>query len=245
MRRELRERRGAMSVVIAACAVGLAGCSGDMDLGSSIRVPAEKRQVVEGSAIGQTVNLPKDRPFNIHVKESSQNPGSQGTAQGAADANGWGEASGSAVAGDGGTAAGRFSIGQAIEYRGSSPMQASVKVAFDVHTELNAEPPESAAVGQVSLTAFVRDSMGKVHPRIALDSLSSDSAPGKATRSESREFSFVMEPERNYEVVFQGAVTATTEMGTKAAAKVAIGALRMHITFSATPPTTGTAPAGR
>jgi hypothetical protein len=223
----------------------MTGCSGDTDIGSSIRVPADQRQVVESSALGQLVDLPKDRPFNIHSKESSQNPGSQGTAQGAADANGWGEASGAAVAGEGGTASGQFSVGQAIDYRGTAPLQATVKVTFKVSHELSAEPPSSSAVGQIALTAFVRDSMGKVHPRIALESLSSDSAPGKASRSEAREFRFVMEPERSYHIVFHGSVSATTQTGTKATAKASINDLKMNITFSTPPPTTSTAPAAK
>ena len=227
----------------AGMSMGLWGCEGGMGFAPSVRVPAEQRQVADAASLGKTVDLPKDQPFNIHVKQSTQNPGANGTAQGTADANGWGEASCSAEVTDGGAATGEFHIGQAIDYHGDVPMTAAVKMTFKLTHELNAEPIVAGTLAQLVLAASVRDATGRVTPKIPMESLSSDDSPGKATRSDAREFSFVMEPGGSYQIVLDGSGNATSEGRAKATAKVNVRDLQIAIAFSRAPaPTTATAP---
>jgi hypothetical protein len=247
MTRDGRRRIGRWSVTtVVAALAGLTGCGGGMDLGSSVRVPAEQRQIVEASSAGKEITLPKDQPFNIHLKQSTQTPGANGSAQGTADANGWGDASCSAVVADGGAATGEFHIGQAIDYRGDAPMKTAVKLSFKLNHELNAEPIAVGTVAQLALTISVRDSSGRVSPKMAVEALSSDDAPGKAGRSDTRDFSFVMEPGRSYQILLDGNVSAASDAHAKATAKMAVSGLQMEMAFSPSPvPTTTTAPAAK
>lgn len=217
-----------------------------MDFGPSVRVPVEQRQVVEATSVGKTVNLPKDQPFNIHVKQSTQSPGADGTAQGKADAQASGEASCSAEGAGGGAATGEFHIGQAIDCRSDVPMKAAVRLSFDLTHELDAEPIATGTLAQLSLAACVRDSSGRVNPKIAMESLSSDDAPGKGARSDAREFSFVMEPGGSYQILLDGSVNATSDTHGKARAKLSLKDFQVTVTFSPAPvPTTAPAPAAK
>ncbi len=209
-----------------------------------VRVPPEQRQTLEGNLVGKILTLPKDQPFNIHVKQSSQNPGANGAAQGAADANGWGEASCSVTADKGGAATARFDIGQAVEYRGSAPIKATVKVSYDLTHELSASPAEPETAVNLMISAFVRDSTGRIHPKPTVESLSSDDAPGKGSRAEKREFGFILEPGVDYQILLQGSLSATTGNNGTAAGRIALSKLQMDIAFSPAPPP-ATAPAAR
>jgi len=214
-----------------------------MDFAPTVHLPPEQRQVVTESLVGKEIGLPKAQPFNIHVKQSAQNPGANGTAQGVADANGWGEASCSTEAGNGGSATGEFRIGQAIDYRGDVPVTVAVRVSFKLVSELTADPVARGNLAQLSLTAAVRDSTGRVNPKIPMESLSSDDSPGKATRSDVRELTFVMAPGSSYQITLDGNVSATSESGGKAAAKIVVSNLQMTMQFSSAPaPATAPAP---
>jgi len=229
------ERIERVMLLFAGLAVGLAGCGAGMDFAPSVRVPPEQRQVITESFVGKEVVLPKAQPFNIHVKQSAQNPGANGTAQGVADANGWGEASCSTSAGDGGSATGEFRIGQAIDYRSDVPVTVAVRVSFKLVHELTAEPVAPGNLAQLSLTVAVRDSTGRVNRKIPMESLSSDDSPGKATRSDVREFTFVMAPDTSYQITLDGNASAASERGGRAGANLVVNNLQMAMQFSAGP----------
>ncbi len=237
---------GFLAILTAWTAVACVGCGGGMSIGPSVRVPLEQRQTLDAAVVGKQLHLPRERAFNIHVKQSSQNPGANGTAQGTADATEQGTASCAAVVSNGGTATGEFSIGQAIDYTGATPVRATVRVAFRLAHELSGEPVGAATSATLTLTAFVRDSAGRISPRIAMESLSSDDAPGKATRSDTREFTFVMEPAGSYQIILQGNVNAASEASSKASASLNLDGLEMSFTFApATPPVPTSAPGQR
>lgn len=219
-------------------AVVLCGCGGGFGSSTVVQVPAEQRQILDASAFGKTILLPKQQPLNIHLKQSSQNPGPGGKARGAAEANGWGDASCSAVVGDGGAAAGEFHIGQAMDYAGDVPSKANVKVSLKLLYELAAEPVAPANTAQLGITVLVRDSSGHVSAKVVLANLSSDDAPGKAVVTDSREVSLTMYPHESYQVVVVGVVNAASGLQGAATARVELKNLEIALSLAPVPTTT-------
>ncbi|MBN1491705.1 MAG: hypothetical protein JXA69_17460 [Phycisphaerae bacterium] len=214
--------------------VAALGCSG-MDFGPPTRVPVDQRQAVDASAVGSSVSLPKDRAFNVHFKQSNQNPGSDGTARGSADADGAGTAACATEASNGGSAAGEFQIGHAMDSRAEVPVRAAVKLTFKLAQELDASPRSGSGMATLALTAFVRDSEGRIFPKFAVEALTSDEAAGRGSRSETREFAFTMEPGKSYQILLAGQVNVTTEADTRAMAQLEIEDLEMAIDFASVP----------
>jgi len=207
-----------------------------LDSAPAVRVPAERRQNVAESA-GKQYNLPMDCPFNIHVKQSSQNPGANGTARGAADAVASGSAAATAEASAGGSATGNFQIGQAIDYAGTVPVAVNVDLRFQLEHELSALPAVNETSATLSLVAYVRDSVGHVYPKIDLGALSSDDAPGKGSRADQRTFQFVMHPGLGYQVVLHGIASTATAANGQATAKIKLDQIKMNLTLAEPPAT--------
>lgn len=212
----------------AAVVASLAGGCGGYGSGPPVWVPAEQRLMVEAPTAGETV-LPRDRPFNIHTRQSSQKPGPVGEAESTAEAEPNGRASASAKASKGGTAEALFQLGQMIEYHGDGPAKAAVQLSFRVQHELAAEPPDADSAANLSLTATVRDSSGQVIWKLNLDTVSSDGAQGRTERREVREFAFAVEPGKAYQIVLQGQVNVTPSEQAAASAVLRVDDLQMRI----------------
>jgi hypothetical protein len=240
--------RGCWSLVVLASGLGAAliGCGGGMDFGPSVRIPPKQRQVLTEAAKGTVFEYPSGQAFNIHIKKSDQNPGANGRAEGDADATPEGSAMCSAEGTNGGSASGEFHLGQAIDYDGTVPVRVVATVSFDLTHELLAEPIAADTLADLSMSIFVRDTTGRVHPKIVLETLTSDDAPGQGKRSDVRDFAFTMEPDREYQVIIQGAVHAKTDNPqlldadagvetTKASARLELSNVKLTLTFEQSP----------
>jgi len=118
-----------------------------------------------------------------------------------------------------------------------------VKMTFKLAQMLDATPRSGDGIATLALTALVRDADGHVFPKFVIETLSSDEAAGRGSRSEIREFAFTMEPGRSYQVLLSGQTTVTTEPDTTASARLEIQDLEMTIDFTAAPDETPTATA--
>lgn len=242
-------RRANLASLLLAVTLFAAGCGGAGDAAPLVRVPAERRQMVDPSAVGGRISIPADRPFNIHVRQSSQNPGSEGTAEGRSEASESGVASASAIAGNGGQASAEFQIGQAIDWNGEQPVTATVKISFRLEHELACTKSGGAADvagpapdANFRLLAYVRDDAGRIHPTMDVATLSADDAPGRGNRTDVREFEFVMQPRARYQIALHGTAAAAAARAGTAQAVLKVGDLKMEIAFSEPPPA-ATAPA--
>ncbi len=226
-------RLAACTWVLAASA-WLAGCGG-AEFGPDPRVPSEKRYILtSGPAPEGPVSLPASGPFNIHLKSSSQNPGSGGTARGASDALPEGRAFCAAEAAEGGTAQAEFKIGHRIENRTGEVRRAVVQADCTVRhqIETSAEPaPETVAKADLHLV--VLDPVQRAVVKIAVLQADSDAAAGGGSFSLSRGLTIAMSPGTSYDVVLFAKAQASAAAGQEARVRVDLDELRMSFTFGA------------
>ncbi len=228
------------SARFAACAWVLAapaclpGCGG-AEFGPDPRVPSEKRYVLtSGAAPGGPVELPASGPFNIHLKSSSQNPGSAGTARGASDASPEGRAFCAAEAAEGGSAEAEFKIGHRIENRTGEvrPVILQVDCAVRHQVEASAEPaPETLAGADLHLV--VLDPVQRAVVKIAVLQADSDAAAGQGRFALNRGLTIAIPPGASFDVVLFGKSRASAAAGQEARVRVDLEELRMSFTFGA------------
>lgn len=234
--------RGLVVTAAISLAILLAGCGGGMEFGPAARVPQDQRQAIAASAVGTTVRLPGDRAFNIHLKQSTQNPGADGSARGEADAQPNGTAMCRAEATNGGASTGEFTLGQAIDMEAEKPLRAHVTLRYRMAQELTADPFGSESLGSANLTAFVRDSTGVIHPKLSLQAVTTDDAPGRTSRDDVQEFDVDLEPGRSYQIVLRGGVNAKAAAVAKVVASLHVTDVSLEMTL-AEAPVAATAPA--
>lgn len=218
----------------------LCGC-GDADL-AELRVPAEQNHVIAASApAAAPLSLPEDRPFAIHTKQSSQNPGAAGQAESQADATPAGAALCTAQAANGGSATANFVIGQRIDNRSPHAQKATIEVEFDVADELAADKtPAPQTVASAELTLVVLDGKRRSLARMPILQSTSDTAAGAVRSHDQRRIAVSFDPDQSYDVVLHGKVEASSSTDQSSQARIELKQLRMRLSFS---PSAATLPA--
>jgi len=222
------------ALLLASWGALLSGCGGGMDFGGRIQIPAEQQHaILAGQATGASLSLPTDRPFNIHVKNSSQDPGSQGRGHGKSDATADGQAFAQADADDGGSAVAQFRIGHRLDNQSGQTQAVAIQVQFDLAEGIKAsEVPKPQTLAKGDLQLVVLDSRNRTVARLTLVQTTSDAAVSQSSHPEHCTLTTKFEPNNSYDVVLFGRVEATTAPGQEAAARIAVAKLKMDLTFS-------------
>ena len=232
----MRNRRWAMAGIIECGLLGTLGCGGGIDLAGGVQVPPEQQFVLGPQAAqGTVLELPGNAGFNIHVKESSQNPGAQGQAHGNSDAVPNGRAMASAEGGSGGAASAAFKIGQQID-NATGAFQA-VDIDLEYTQKLSVEaavPPAPKTLATAHLVLIVMDSRKRVVMELPLVQTTSDQAAGGVLSKEQRHTSTRFEPNLIYSILLAGQVDVTTADTQKALARLEIEGLKMKLAFQPT-----------
>lgn len=217
--------------------LALSGCGG-ADFGGDVRVPGPERYVLAtGTAAGEPLALPGDRGFNIHVKQSSQNPGAHGTARGDSDASRDGKAFCRAEATGGGAASAEFKIGHRIDNRSEGTQLASISVEFRLNESVEiCDAPKGNTLAKAELFLVVLDSRKRVVSTTTIIQTDSDQAVGRTEGPQQRLISARLEPAESYDVMLFGRAEAVTEADApteqKAAARIEIDQVRMNLSFA-------------
>ncbi|GMU22918.1 MAG: hypothetical protein AMXMBFR13_30020 [Phycisphaerae bacterium] len=214
--------------------VPLAGCGGT-DFGGEVQLaPAQEGALLDaGAPDSDVLNLPADRPFNIHMKNSSQNPGVEGKARGDSDAEAAGRAFALAEAAAGGTAQAEFRIGQRIVHAAARNQRAVITVEFKMDHALQAPVvPDPKTLATINLQLMVLDARKHVLARMPLVQTTTDEAVGSGSAGELRNLSVILEPSGRYDIMLYGQVESVAAPGQEAIARLDVGDLRMRLSFS-------------
>jgi len=213
----------------------LAGCGGP-DFGGDVSISADQRHVLKSDAARtETVvlKLPEQRPLNIHVKKSSQNPGVKGQAQGYSDADATGKASCTAEASQGGSASAEFNIGHRVENNTGSIQDVSIDMTYDLKQVIQATPePAAETLASTALYLVVMDSMKRKVAEMNVLQVTSDQAISNTSTKDRRNLTVQFEPRLSYDVMLFGKVDATTSPKQEAKAQIEIKNLKLQLTFS-------------
>ena len=213
----------------------LGGCQGNR-CSTQIRVPLDRQYVLdEHSDRPINVSLPGDQPFNIHIKQSCQNPGADGRAEGKSDTNATGQALCSAEVAEGGSAAGEFTIGHRIANQTDSPQDLAIEIDFQwlqsLHTSTDPKPDTLACS---NLEILVLDAKGKTLATIPVLTTDSDQARASAELRDHRKFSVSLEPQIHYDIILAGKVEAKSATGQQASALLEVKNLKIDLSFTPT-----------
>jgi len=209
------------------------GCGGP-DFGGDIRVSDSQRHTLKSvAAEGKTLSLPADKGYNIHIKKSSQDPGSDGQARGDSDATAGGEAFCAAEAANGGSASAEFNIGHRIDNLTESGQAVKLEITYDLVQAMAADKlPASETVATTNLHIVVRDSRKKIIAKTALVQTNSDEAVAGGNTKDQRSLTVQFDPGLSYDVMLYGKVDAASSLGQKASARQDIKNLNMKCTFT-------------
>jgi len=226
------------------CVLLLAGCGG-AEFGQDARVPAGERYILAaGSPAGASLNLPADRPFNIHVKQSSQDQGPTGTATSRSDATPDGKAFARAETADGGSAKAEFKIGHRIDNTTAATHMMSLDISFNLRQEIAAsDVPAPATLAKAYLVLAVIDSHKRAVSNTVVVQGTSDDARGEAAFPQQRHLTVRLEPGESYDVVLFGLVESAAGEDQRAAARIEVEGLQMALAFTPTPGASESAPA--
>lgn len=232
-----RRSRLHQAYIFLTLALLLPACSGG-GLGGDVRVPIAHRHTLEpAQAGGDSIDLPGDRGFNIHIKKSSQNRGADGTADSDSTATADGRASGQADASDGGSSAANFTIGHRIINNTGSAQAVRIQVDYRLSQSAKASSePTAGTISSANLDFVVLDSYKREVAKMAVLQATSDEANATAASQERRTLKVQFEPDRWYDIMLVGSVDASADAGQKSQAQLAIEQLGMSLTFS--PPAT-------
>ena len=236
-----RQRNVARPIVtwctVASCVfiAALTGCGG-AEFGQDPRVPVSERHILAaGSPAGASLSLPTDRPFNIHVKQSSQDQGPAGKATSEADATTDGKAFARANASQGGSAKAEFKIGHRIDNTTATTQTLSADISFNLRQEITAtDVPAPATVAKADLVLVVIDSHRRAVSKTIVVQGTSDDASGQASIPQQRHLTVRLEPGESYDVVLFGTVDAAASESQQSAAKLEIDSLKMALSFAPT-----------
>jgi hypothetical protein len=209
-------------------------------------VPVEERHVLSaGSPAGAPLNLPADRPYNIHIKQGQLNKGSNGDARSDATATPEGAASASAQADNGGSANAEFKIGHRIDNNTDKVQTMAVRVNLQLQQAAKAdEVPLPATLAKADLRLIVVDTHKRVVTSTVLVQATTDDAVAEsASIPQERNLTARLEPGESYDVVLYGKVEAAAGERQKSAASLKLEQLAMTFTFApAAAGPTGTGP---
>lgn len=224
------------------CVLLITGCGG-MDFGGEIRVPADQRHVLAAdSASSDQILLPGDRTFNIHLKNSSQNPDAEGQARGDSDATAEGNAMCVAEADNGGSAMAEFKLGHRIDHQSKKQQVVTIQTEFELEQSIDASPlPAAETLASMNLMLVILDSKSRSVASLNITQTTSDSALSSTKATSRPSIRVVFEPDQSYNIVLFGKVDASSAQSQKASARLSVRNLKMRLTFA--PAVTETKPA--
>lgn len=224
--------RAVCSVAAAAMSL-LCGC-GAVQYGADARVPVAERHILAaGSPAGQNLQLPGDRGFNIHVKQSSQNLGAKGEARGSSDATAQGRAFADAVAERGGAAKAEFKLGHRVDNNSPAAQRMVAAVNFSLQQAMDAStPPSAETLAKAELLLLVIDSHKRVVSKTLIVQANSDESTGNASLPQQRDLAAQLEPGESYDIVLFGQVDAASSDNERATARLDVEQLQINLTFS-------------
>jgi len=216
-----------------ASALLLPGCSAS-DVGGEIRVHVARQHALSSEQLtAGPVHLPGDRGFNIHVKKSSRNPGPDGGATSDSDATADGRALCLAQAADGGSASADFHLGHRFVNRTGSPQSVQIEVEYELDQAIEASPvPTARTLATADMDLVVVDSRKRSIAKMGVVHATSDEAAATLSSRDRRTLTLRFEPGRWYDVILFGQVHADADEGQKARARLDVGQLKMHLSFS-------------
>ncbi|HOA74676.1 MAG TPA: hypothetical protein PL151_05995 [Phycisphaerae bacterium] len=211
----------------------VAGCSGPQ-FGPDARVPVSRRYVIaDGSPAGQSLKLPGSSGFNIHIKQSRQDPGAAGEARSTADATAQGEAFAQATVSKGASAQAEFKLGHRIDNHAGGAQMMAARIAFDLEQTVDAsDPPDPATLAKADLHLLVIDSHKRVVSKTVVVQANSDESRGSASLPQRRDLTVRLEPGESYDVVLYARVEASAGEGQTAEVRLQVSRLEMELTFS-------------
>lgn len=224
----------------------LTGCGGS-DWPRMVDVPPERVYELSAESTQKPILLPGDTPFVVHDRESSQDPGQDGTAQGESDAKPDGTAFCRATATAGGSASGDFLIGHVFHNSESQSCSAVCTVELEFSQKLAVSAGADAlTVAEYHLEAFVRDSSERIVRRYPLADSMTALGPRSSSETAVFDLEFEMHPRTAYHVVLAGRVKSSTKPDAEASAEIELKRLQMELVAKPGGPrsTPTTAPAG-
>lgn len=209
----------------------MAGCQGGGGP-AMIQVPAEQRHDLTEASTTE-VKLPEERSFNIHLKNSSQNPGSSGTAQGHSDATPEGSAQARAEASKGGQATAEFTLGHRVNHQAEMPHRVTIQVEFQLEQTTQADsPPAAATRADATLQLVVQNDKRQQVARMPLVQANSDNARASGSSHEKRSIVVQFEPQMSYDVYLYGKVNASGAEGQESIAELKLSDLKLRFQVS-------------
>jgi hypothetical protein len=209
-----------------ACGPLFSGCGGS-EFGESVSVPQERHTgVADYFSAGQTVTLPKDAPFNVADAQRGSNGG--GTSESHADPAG--KASCWASAQKGGDARAEFQLGQVIDNRGSTPLEATVRVrveyaySFEGDRLIRDRAPDS-----FGLKFYIMDSDKRVLNRVKLAELTDALGPKGWSGVQTQTFDVRFAPGLAYHLVLAGRVEVGSTESYPAAGRIDVQSLQIEL----------------
>lgn len=222
----------------------LCGCQSSQS-SIQIRVPLDRQYVVNEQADRPIkVSLPGDQPFNIHIKQSSQNRGADGRAESKSDADAAGQAFGFAEVNNGGSAAAEFTIGHRIANQTENPQDLAIELDFRwIQSLYTSADPKADTLALAELAVLVLDARGKTLATIQVLKTDSDQARASADLHDHRKISVSLEAQMRYDIVLTGRVEAKSAAGQEARARLEVKNLGINLSFTSAPKeTTRTGP---
>jgi len=213
--------------------LGFSGCGG-MDFGGDIRVPADERHVLAaGSPSTDQILLPGDRTFNIHLKNSSQNPGTDGSARGDSDATPEGNAFCVAEVANGGFAMAEFKIGHRIDHQTEKRQEVTIRAEFELEQSIEASQiPAAETLASENLVLGVLDSRKRFVASLNITQATSDSALSYTQGTRRPSIRVIFEPDQIYNIILYGKVDASSARTQQASVRVSVRGLKMRLTFA-------------
>jgi hypothetical protein len=206
----------------------LSGCQGGGSGPAMIQVPAEQRHDLPGAS-ESVVKLPEERAFNIHLKNSSQNPGPSGAAQGLSDATPKGQAQAHAEASKGGQATAEFTLGHRVNHQADAPHQVTIEVEFQLDQTIAAsEPPAAGTKGSAALQLVVQNEKRQQIALMPLIQADSDNARASGSTHEKHSIVVRFEPAMSYDVYLHGRVSAASSEDQEATAELKLSAFKLR-----------------
>lgn len=209
----------------------LAGCEGG--LGPSVAISPERyRPIHTQMEAAQAVQFPGQGGFEIHDKNSQQNPGQNGTAASAADARSEGTASCEATAGKGGSSSGVFALGAALQNVSEAPLSAAVTcdIEYEYALQTTAGSGGAATNGKIALVMEAREQgTGKLLFQHPLASLSGYEDNVKRSDQQRLQFVATVSPMARWQIVLQGRTDAQASADGQAQAQLRITRCQMIV----------------
>ncbi len=217
------------TAAVVACSILLplaAGCQ-DSGFGESVNLPQDKRaSLLDDFADGKPLALPADAAFNLVE--------SQRTSTGVGQAESTAEAAGRAhctAASDGvGTAEAQFQLGHVLDNRGEQPLDVTVQfdVEYSCRVQGDAEDRTKPA-DHLGLRVFVRDSDGRVQPKMTLTEVSPFVGPKEWTGRQTQTFDVTLQPGLAYYFVLAARTAVAGTETSPASAEIDVRSLAIDL----------------